>query len=340
MMKDTLIKYITNIKYFLILGVVLIHSNFVNKVTDISKIGAQIANHISQNMMSVCVPCFFIISGFLFFNNVNTFSKEIYIKKLKSRVHTLLIPYVLWNIFCMGLFLFKVYYLHFPGLGIVTDGHIDWYLFFRGFFTIDTVDGFPYAFAFWFIRNLICFVIISPVVWVIARRIWLFAIALLVAYLFDFDTFKIEFFILGAVLAVNKIGLDRLIVNNRWFIILSILYFAMTFFVFSHNITLLITVILAMLIITKLGKIASETKSIFNNSLLLQATFFIYAFHQCFCTVVVKLWFNVCGGNNVFTTLIAYILSFVSMVAVSVGVYWLLRRLFPRFTAVITGGRG
>lgn len=48
----------------------------------------------------VAVPMFCIISGYLFFQGLNTVDcfKEKYKLKLKSRVKTLLIPYLLWNI--------------------------------------------------------------------------------------------------------------------------------------------------------------------------------------------------------------------------------------------------
>lgn len=46
----------------------------------------------------IAVPTFFLISGFLFFVNFQEWSWEGYKKKMSSRVKTLLIPYVFWNI--------------------------------------------------------------------------------------------------------------------------------------------------------------------------------------------------------------------------------------------------
>lgn len=52
----------------------------------------------SHTFCSFVVPAFFIISGFLFFQRMeNGFTKKIYIKKLNSRISTLLIPYFVWN---------------------------------------------------------------------------------------------------------------------------------------------------------------------------------------------------------------------------------------------------
>ena len=45
------------------------------------------------------VPGFFFISGFLFFH-----SKKTHRQKISSRIHTLLIPYLLWNLILLGLY--------------------------------------------------------------------------------------------------------------------------------------------------------------------------------------------------------------------------------------------
>lgn len=46
----------------------------------------------------ICNPGFFIFSGFLFFYKINNFNKQVYVNKLKKRVKTLIIPYLLWNV--------------------------------------------------------------------------------------------------------------------------------------------------------------------------------------------------------------------------------------------------
>jgi len=94
------------LKLMLILGVVVIHSNIKSSVTPgYSQEGVDIVKFI-VSLMRICVPSFFIISGYLFFYRVNKFTLNIYKEKLYRRVKTLVIPYVLWDIFCACLFLF------------------------------------------------------------------------------------------------------------------------------------------------------------------------------------------------------------------------------------------
>ena len=52
---------------------------------------------VSQTLVKVAMPTFFIISGYLFFANNEKFNKEIYWQKIWRRVKTLLIPYIIWN---------------------------------------------------------------------------------------------------------------------------------------------------------------------------------------------------------------------------------------------------
>ena len=64
----------------------------------------------SHTFCSFVVPAFFIISGFLFFQRMeNGFTKKIYIKKLNSRISTLLIPYFVWNAVTLVIDLLKFY---------------------------------------------------------------------------------------------------------------------------------------------------------------------------------------------------------------------------------------
>ena len=47
---------------------------------------------------SIAAPGFFIISGFLFFVNIENNDKFIVIKnKIVKRIHTVLLPFLMWN---------------------------------------------------------------------------------------------------------------------------------------------------------------------------------------------------------------------------------------------------
>lgn len=73
------------LKLMLILGVVVIHSNIKSSVTPgYSQEGVDIVKFI-VSLMRICVPSFFIISGYLFFYRVNKFTLNIIQRETLSK---------------------------------------------------------------------------------------------------------------------------------------------------------------------------------------------------------------------------------------------------------------
>lgn len=113
------------------------------------------------------VPCFFFISGFLFFSS--GFSGYIYKRKLRSRFWSLLVPYLLWNLLMVG-----YQALHFTPLFTaiapsLANGHFDMT---PGVFFLRFVNP-PHIPPLWFIRELMTMVLISPVIfWLVNRFSW------------------------------------------------------------------------------------------------------------------------------------------------------------------------
>ena len=194
-------------KLLLILGVVLIHSDFSTDFDDISYIGEIVMLWGSKCVAGCCVPIFFMLSGFLFFKNVESFSATVYFSKLRSRVRSLLIPYLIWNMLAAALFIFKVKLLGFDGYDVIVDDCIRFVPFLRGFWDLN--NGYPYDFAFWFIRRLMIFVVLSPVSWLIAVNRWIIFVLFAVLMVFNVDMYGLEYFALGAVFARHNLILHR-----------------------------------------------------------------------------------------------------------------------------------
>lgn len=94
------------LRFPLALAVIFIHMNPV--VVNLNEANFQILSKegllnlikitFSHVIGGIAVPCFFLISGLLFFSNYKNWNWEQYLNKLKNRVRTLLIPYLAWNI--------------------------------------------------------------------------------------------------------------------------------------------------------------------------------------------------------------------------------------------------
>ena len=99
------------IRFPLIAGVIFIHAsgssiNLKNSNTGIDQIGfisKFIQDFISDGLARIAVPLFFIISGYLFFLGF-TWSLDKYKAKVKSRLSSLVIPFLFWNAVSMLVF--------------------------------------------------------------------------------------------------------------------------------------------------------------------------------------------------------------------------------------------
>lgn len=80
-----------NVKWVLTILIVLYHVQYYGQTGTTEKIFYYI-----KNLGDCVVPAFALISGYLFWSNIGNIS-DVY-EKMKRRVHTLLVPYLLWNL--------------------------------------------------------------------------------------------------------------------------------------------------------------------------------------------------------------------------------------------------
>ncbi len=122
---------------------------------------AVVNNVLVRNMPIFAVRLFFMVSGMLFFRN---YSHKGYLKKIKSRIHTLLIPYLIWNTVWM---LFEIVTSYTP---------ISQLFILREKFVINlpnVLDGiFRYGCnsVFWFILQLMALNLVSPVIYYVIKN--------------------------------------------------------------------------------------------------------------------------------------------------------------------------
>ncbi len=201
------------LRFPLIVLVVLIHVPMGNWE------GAPIASlicewGIQKGIATVAVPLFFLISGFLYFYKVKTWTIEVYEKKSLARVKTLLVPFLVWSIpatiyswiVChAGLSAGTFWELH------KTPAEIFWGVL--GFFRPDLGDGLPTPLAaqFWFVRDLFVVCMCAPFWRFLLSKIPKISISFLCAYWFFYhgseipglNTQAVFFFCLGAFFSIR-----------------------------------------------------------------------------------------------------------------------------------------
>ncbi|KAA6327374.1 hypothetical protein EZS27_023639, partial [termite gut metagenome] len=296
------------LRFPLIVGVVFIHSSFsngvntggINLIPDIPlPVYNLISNFFSQVLARLAVPLFYFFSGYLFFYKMN-FSFSSYLKKIKSRINTLLIPYLFWN--CVVVILFFSAQTLIPEMMsganklIAEFSIIDWIAAFWNHH-----EGYPICYQFWFIRDLMIVVLCTPLIFGIAKYLRLYGIIVLgILWYFSigfsipgFSITAFFFFSFGAWFSINKCNFVQ-DSNNRYYYLFMLLYpvLALTdlftkgveWNTYIHHAGILTGI----LCITSLAAHFLNRGYLHTNKFLPRASFFVFAFHGMPLIFIIK----------------------------------------------------
>ena len=192
--------------FFIHLSTFYNYSNTGNLMSTVNNI---LALTFKEGFTRFVVPLYFIIAGALFFRD---YSREKYVPKLRKRVKTLLIPYLMWNVIWM---IFRI---------VTSYTFISNYFIGRQKFEITPLNILLSLIHhkcnghFWFVFDLIVFVVFSPVIDFLTRTrkraICSIAVLMLLslmgygipASIFHTNT-SIVYYLIGV--AIGKYGLAR-----------------------------------------------------------------------------------------------------------------------------------
>jgi fucose 4-O-acetylase-like acetyltransferase len=353
---------ISFLRFPLIIGVVFIHNTSTTVAMPNTQFGVSenlpIFNACSALFSGilgrVAVPLFFFISGFLFFRNIDGLTKHDYLKKMRSRGKTLLVPYLFWNIAVL-----LVYYIarHIPALTewFSEQREYNWQYILTAMWGIRTEDGTmtsPIAYQFWFIRDLMVTVILTPVIYFYIKKTKIYGVLLLSVLWFfgwwfrvaGFSIVAIFFFTVGAWFGINKRNIvDDMGIVRRWSFVLYPLLAIVDFSTqdydihpFIHNAGIIVGIMFWINLVAYL--LRTEKMSV--NRFLSASSFFLFAIHDpLLLSKIRKILYVIFNPqSDLVVTSLYFILVFV-VVFIALGAYYLLKRYIPKFTAIITGGR-
>lgn len=308
---------------------------------------------ISEMMGRCAVPLFYMVSGYLFFLKVPEEMASIY-GKIKKRVRTLVVPYVIGCLFFIG---FGVLLTVLPGVSKYMNSSV-MPLFTKPVGEIlrcifyDAGNGYPCAFQLWFLRDLILIVATSPLWFMCLKHLkWGFVAVVFVLTYLDVPHvpfYSLFWFVLGGQL--TKVRIESIGKNGiRTVDLLALCLFLVLSIVelfYSEMIdwrSLRIPIIL-LGIVGAWGLYDAVVGKDFNLSQhrwLATAclfTFFIYLFHEPTLNIVRKLIVVVLGKNEL-GYLTSYLISpwIFTVCAVFIGL--LFRKYLPKVYNVCTGGR-
>lgn len=344
------------LRFPLIVGIVFIHAYGVNVALVGGLVGVDsqsfltgfIQDFISQGVARIAVPLFFLISGYFFFIGFS-FSKKGFKQKINTRIKTLIIPFLFWNIFVLC-FIALAQYL--PVTKVYFSGENIPILNFDVFDYINAILGLnkmPIAYQFWFIRDLIIMVFLSPVIYIFLKKVpKTFFVVIFLCWFFNYWPVYIPsivacaFFYGGAFFAYSRISLFSL---DRFGIAILFLYFIVLVIDISlknfevngliHNIGIILGVMSALFLSKAL--VESNAKKI-----LLWAggcSFFVFAVHEPLLTILKKIIYRAILPDSGVMILFLYIIIPIIVIVLSVVFYLVLKRYMPSVLRVVSGGR-
>lgn len=334
-------------KFILILGVVLGHICFPDWLPasaddmNVGVLGIRSLVHLILNRS--VVPLFFVISGMLYFHGMGRLTLRIYWHKTRSRIRTLLVPYLVWNTLCLLLMWAEWRWCGGPGGGVWSERGVDWKELALIYWASPAMGGLPCAYAFWFLRNLMVFVLLSPLAWVIGRSGLVTLVVVLACVLMGSSYWYFLWFVIGAWMGLHGLRIPRL--QSSWMYLVwvpAMLYFAYVAREAEGSMWvagMALVTLMAGVCVRWLASMLYARMDVLLISTCVSATFIIYGFHQMVARPVTQWWMTVTGYATLPAALATYLASFVTIVALSVALYILLRRYAPHLLRLLTGGR-
>ena len=199
------------VSFLLSILVFFIHSNFAQEIVGdsvMSVVNYRVSYFFSNSITRFAVPMFFVLSGITFFKG---YDNKKYFTKIKSRIFTLVIPYLIWNTVWM---LWEIFTSH-SFLAKFSENNVP--------YPLDLVSILKGIFfyncnvPFWFVFDLIVFSLAAPLVFLIIRNKYvgiISVVALSVVSLFGiylpmevfYYPMAIVFYLMGAIIGYHFFG--------------------------------------------------------------------------------------------------------------------------------------
>lgn len=301
----------------------------------------------------VAVPVFFMISGFLLFNN--KYEPSQLFPKIANRACTLLVPYILWSIFA---FLFFYIFTTVPYTKLYFNT-ID----FTSYSAFDYIKCFttkPINAPLWFIRDLYLIVLCSPLILFLYKNsIIVYYTLLIVIVAFWIIDFKAGCFFFDAPLFFNLGFLCSRMDNiDKYFLRDNKFYTIYTLFTLLFlSLTVINTVLFdiatpfqknflrKVLIITGIIAIPFITNIIsyrYIASFLLwfkKYSFITFVTHSLTIQAVRKVLLMFIPQTNIFLYVFTYIIEIGLVIIIGVITLQIIKSISPKLLGVLTGGR-
>lgn len=281
------------------------------------------------NLTQIAVPFFFFISGYLFYR---TFSLDSIKYKYISRLHSVLIPYLIW---CTIYYFYFVVLTNLPVVGDLMNSEpkalslIDWLesLWPKEYYTL------------WFLKEIIIYIAICPLLFFLLKNKYIGAvitILLLINAQFDLISVPLSgycYYVSGAYISINFKNIEY--IKKKSFTVISCIAMLL---VIGFRFRVLISPFVCLIFFVSTWFILDIFTIKEKYPWWMKISFFTYVAHDILLEAYEKLFYVLLGKNALFALLdyiIVPLMVFVSLVVLAA----VIRKWTPKIWKVLTGMR-
>ena len=312
---------------------------------------------ISAGIARCAVPLFFLFAAYL-----QARKNDSYGVLIKKKSRSLVIPYFLWILIYgfyfagLKLIVLKIapQFIQNPDSTALSWTWLDWMHKIFGYSAKEGAGELPgFVYQFWFIRDLVILTVISPVIKFFMKKFprGFFALVsiLFVApvNVFFVQTQALFFYTAGLYWGTFDFPLFEKIDRISWreaFVLFLFSFFSAWTFSDGSGKTAMYwcAVLCACVLFLKLSKVIVQSEKVFGILSYLSAfSFWLYAIHTPVLNEMLKMvWLKFLPMKNPFFCLAEYFGVTVLTIAIGLALGILLKKIFPKLFALLTGGRG
>ncbi len=318
-------------------------------------------------LKSQSVPVYFFISGFVFFLGIEL-TKDVYLRKMRNRMKSLLVPYIIWNTIALLLLVVRFlpvvhdYAASRQTLCLSLSGLLSCYWSYdnslvpeavSGIGGIASVGSYPINVPLWFLRDLMIVALSAPLIWYVLRHtkhyvlclagvVWFVSGSFFPGHFYQLAT-AYFFFSFGAYMSVN--GKDMLREFGRYFRcslvvypLLGVLHIAAAYYCPDLCPWIKrLNVFAGLLFAYNVAAWLLKRKICRVSAFLSSASFFVYVSHTLVYSRTTRLFASFLHPDGDVSLLCVYLLSAALTTGLSLSVFWVMRRYCPLVLKVVAG---
>lgn len=296
------------------------------------------------------VPLFFFFASYLQFSK-----NDSYPVLLKKKVKSLLVPYILWTFITILLYFIAqsvpqaAPFFQNPSNIVRNWKILDWFKIFT-YHTFDKANKYPFVYHFWFLRDLMIFIIISPVLKFLCKKLpglilFFVTICMLKGIPVFYTAFSkaLFYYIVGYYCAEYNIDFFKIADKIKFYEYLVLIVLSVVFsLVFDGKYAFgTISTFISCLFFLKISFYFVRSEKVYGILKYFAGfSFWLYAVHAPFIsTVINKISQRIISLHGILC-LVQFLLAAFLTITIGLVLGILLKKICPKLFALLTGGRG